>query len=231
MVKKMRAILSGGGGIAKNPDAYQLFADSVDKRKPVLYIKLASMPEDATESYGRFVVKMAQYGILSSRFCRENDMFSEFDLSEFGGIYCDGGNTFRLLKLLKDCGADKKIVEYLKNGGVYIGASAGAIIGGADIYPIIYMDPNAVMLDDTTGLDLMKGYSTVAHYGDASTDNRNNEWYAAVEKLATRYDKLIALAEENAIVIEDDRIYNIGAPCKVYENGVARFIGSGENLI
>ena len=125
----MKMILSGGGGVAKNQEAYDLFAANVDKRKPVLYIRFAALPDDYTTAYGKFAASMAELGIYSTRLCESPEVFSEFDLSEFGGIFCSGGNTFRLLKTLKDCGADKKIKEYLKNGGTYIGSSAGAIIG------------------------------------------------------------------------------------------------------
>ncbi len=226
----MPMILSGGGPLAKNPAAYELFANSVDKKKPVLYICFASLPDNFNDAYGRFVVNMAGLGIYSSRLCNDVSVFDEFDLDEFGGIYCAGGNTFRLLKTLKDCGADQKIRRYIQNGGSYIGASAGAIIGGADIMPIIYMDSNAVLLKDTRGLDMMQGWSTIAHYGNGSTETRNQEWYEMTELLAKEYDKLIALSEESAIVIEPDRAYILGAECKVYENGTPRILQPGEAL-
>jgi dipeptidase E len=220
-------ILSGGGGAAKNPAAYELFANSVDKRKPVLYICFASLPEAYAEAYGKFAASMVSLGIYSTRLCDSPEFFSKFELSEFGGIYCAGGNTFRLLKTLRDCGADKKIKDYLHAGGVWIGSSAGAIIGGADIQPIIFMDANAVLLEDTRGLDMMNGFSTIAHYGNAASEQRNSEWYAAVDLLAKKYNKLVALSEEAAIVIEENKTYILGVPCRVYENGVAREIPDG----
>lgn len=226
----MKMILSGGGGYAKNPEAYDLFAASVDKRKPVLYIRFAALPDDYTAAYGKFAAWMAELGIFSTRLCDSPEVFSEFDLSEFGGIFCSGGNTFRLLKTLKDCGADKKIKEYLQNGGTYIGSSAGAIIGGYDIMPIIYMDPNSVLLEDTRGLDMMNGWSTIAHYGDSASALRNEEWDRAVRLLATRYEKLIALSEESAVVIDENGATIQGSPCKVFENGVECTVETGGRL-
>ncbi len=223
-------ILCGGGGIAKNPAAYELFASCADKKKPILYVCLASLPDSVYDAYGRFAVNMAGLGLYSTRLCNYASMFDEFDLNEFGGIYCAGGNTFRLLKALKDSGADKKICQYVKNGGAYIGSSAGAIIAGADIQPIIYMDANAVLLKDTRGLDMMQGWSTIAHYGNASTDTKNQEWFEATDMLATEYDKLIALSEESAVVIEPERAYILGAECKVYANGNPRILQSGDTL-
>ncbi len=226
----MPMILSGGGGISKNPAAYELFSNSVDKKKPVLYVCLASLPDSVYDAYGRFAVNMAGLGIYSTRLCNRASMFDDLDLDDIGGIYCAGGNTFRLLKALKDSGVDEKIRQYVKNGGAYMGSSAGAIIAGADIQPIIFMDSNAVLLKDTSGLDMMRGWSTIAHYGNASTDTKNQEWFEVTEMLAAEYDKLIALSEESAVVIEPDRAYILGAECKVYENGAPRIIGSGEAL-
>lgn len=226
----MKMILCGGGGSAQNPEAYEIFAASVDKRKPILYIRFAALPDDYNAPYGKFAAWMADLGIFSTRLCNSPEVFSEFDLSEFGGIFCSGGNTFRLLKTLKDCGADKKIREYLKNGGAYIGSSAGAIIGGYDIMPIIYMDPNAVLLEDTHGLDMMDGWSTIAHYGNSASAFRNEEWDRAVRTLATRYDKLIALSEQSAIIIDENGATVQGAPCTVFENGTERIIEAGSRL-
>lgn len=229
-VDVMPMILSGGGGVAKNPAAYELFAASVDKSRPVLYVPFASTPEKYVDNYANFVRNMAVLGIMSTRLADSPDYFRTADLGDLGGIYVAGGNTFRLLRDLRESGGLEKIKAFVKNGGAYIGSSAGAIIGGADIMPIIFMDSNAVMLEDTRGMDMIRGWSTIAHYGDASTEFKNNEWYASTERLAKKYDKLIALSEEAAIVIDGERVYILGAECKVFENGKPRIITDGGEL-
>jgi dipeptidase E len=45
-------------------------------------------------------------------------------------IWCGGGNTYYLRWLLKETGADKIISEHVKQGKVYGGGSAGAIVAG-----------------------------------------------------------------------------------------------------
>ena len=226
----MLMILSGGGGYAKNPAAYELFVANVDKHRPVLYIPFASIPENYNESYAKFTLSMANLGVYSTVLCSSPEFFSRYTPDEIGGIYCAGGNTFRLLKLLRESGGLDWIVSFLRRGGTYIGSSAGAIIGGADIMPIIYMDANAVMLSDTRGMDMMDGYSTIAHYGDSASEFRNNEWFAAVDMLATQYKKLIALSEESAIAITDTRKYVVGEPCRVFIEGKPRDIENGCDL-
>lgn len=226
----MTMILSGGGGVTKNPAAYRLFADSVDKTRPVLYIPLASVPENYAENYAKFALTMANLGVTSTRLCHSPEYFRDFDPASIGGIYCAGGNTFRLLKILRECGAIDKIRDYVRGGGAYLGSSAGAIIAGGDIMPIIYMDANAVLLDDTRGMDMMGGYSTIAHYNNSTSEFKNTEWREAAHKLATKYDRLIALSEESAVVITSERTYIQGADTVVFDNGVARIVRDGENL-
>jgi dipeptidase E len=51
-------------------------------------------------------------------------------LSSKDVIWCGGGNTYYLRWLLKDVGADKIIPKLVKQGKVYGGGSAGAIVAG-----------------------------------------------------------------------------------------------------
>ena len=75
-------ILSGGGGVTKNPEAYELFAANVNKTRPVLYIPFASVPENYTDNYTKFVQVMAKLGIMSTRLCDTPDYWSNFDASD-----------------------------------------------------------------------------------------------------------------------------------------------------
>ena len=59
----MAMILSGGGGVTKNPEAYELFAENVDKTRPVLYIPFASVPENYADNYAKFVLTMAKLNL------------------------------------------------------------------------------------------------------------------------------------------------------------------------
>jgi len=222
--------LSGGGHGSKNPEGYKLFLDTIDKSKPMLYLVYSQLPHNYARYFADFAGRMAPEGVSFVRLCDTPDFFEKNDLSEYSAIYCEGGNTFRLMKLLHDGNAVGKIREYLKNGGHWYGTSAGAIVGGADVQPIIYMDPNNVMLRDTSALDLMDGWSTVAHYNDSTDEELNVERNNAVEELAKDFPKLIALREETTIIIDGDRKYMLGDPCLVYENGKTRMIASGEEF-
>lgn len=71
-------------------------------------------------------------------------------------IYVAGGESFRLLHGLKSSGADRVLVEAVRNGKPYAGSSAGAIIAGPSIEPASVMDDPTVAphLTDYSGLNL-----------------------------------------------------------------------------
>ena len=78
---------------------------------------------------------------------------------QFDVIYVIGGNTFLLMKELRDFGLDRLIKRCCENGAVYIGASAGAYIacpdfGGAGLFDANYYIKNG----DYSGLSLTRKY-------------------------------------------------------------------------
>ena len=59
------------------------------------------------------------------------------NLMNYSMIFIGGGNTFKLLNDLKASGTFAKIKEYLDDGGVAFGGSAGAIIFGESFRSLI----------------------------------------------------------------------------------------------
>ena len=223
----MKLFLSGGA--ADGNPGYQKFLDAVDRTKPILYICFAVSPRNRIARYADFAARMAREGVFSTRMCEGTDLFDTVELRTFGGIFCSGGNTYRLLKALREHDGIGKIKAYLQSGGVWYGSSAGSVVCGADIQPICYMDPNTVALRDTRGLNLIGGWSTVAHYNSSAEPEVNEEFNAAVASLARDYPKLLALPEAASIVVEDGKMYICGAPCPVFEGGVqTRVLADGE---
>ncbi|KFF30895.1 Type 1 glutamine amidotransferase-like domain-containing protein [Bifidobacterium bombi] len=78
-------------------------------------------------------------------------------LDHADGIYMASGETFDLLNALKTSGADKLIVDKVREGLPYVGSSAGSVVAGPSIEPISVMDsPDlAPNLHDYTALDLI----------------------------------------------------------------------------
>ena len=55
-------------------------------------------------------------------------------------VYVAGGNTFYLLKQIRETRFDKLLTDYVEAGGLYAGASAGALVAGVDIESVASID-------------------------------------------------------------------------------------------
>jgi dipeptidase E len=80
-------------------------------------------------------------------------------------IYVQGGNTFYLLKQIKESGFDRVVKEALARGKTYIGASAGSYVAGPTIESAgwKHQDRNLVGLTDLTAMNLVP-FLITAHY-------------------------------------------------------------------
>jgi dipeptidase E len=157
-------IFLGGGGSEK--DSFLLdraFADSLTKKK-VLYLPIAMSEEKYSDCFNWVKSALAQHGILEIDLCVDLRDLTENSLEHFGAIYIGGGNTFRLLKLIRDSNFDFLLKQFLEAGGVVYGGSAGAIIFGKSIITSGKADKNDVGLNEFSGLNLLNGYSVWCHY-------------------------------------------------------------------
>ena len=82
-------------------------------------------------------------------------------------IFVEGGSTFYLLKAMRACNFEKVIREFLKNGVVYIGVSAGSIVAGRTIQTANIFgtgsNGNNVGLKNLKGLGLVP-FDIFVHY-------------------------------------------------------------------
>ena len=113
-------------------------------------------------------------------------------------IYVTGGNTFTGLKLLKDSGFDKEIINYVNNGVTYIGKSAGAHIATKNIEHVLEFDPNEIGLTDFEGLGLYDGV-LVCHYSEYRKDCYSRLLKEGKYNVCTLTDQDI-LCVENSLV-------------------------------
>lgn len=79
------------------------------------------------------------------------------ELPKFDAIYVCGGNTYLILKKMRETGIDKLIISQVKAGAIYVGVSAGSIIAGPGIKIAGHGsegDSNDVKLTDLNGFKL-----------------------------------------------------------------------------
>jgi dipeptidase E len=203
----MNLILSGGGNSEQSKDVDTLFT-SLLKNNKVLYIPIAMdrvkhpdrdcllWLENNLSSYGNFDITL-----LNEEEIRK---FKYDELLDFGGIFIGGGNTYKLLKILKETEFDKYLVKLLKETDIpVIGGSAGTVIFGRDIETVETMDINNVGLEDLSGMDMLSGKNIWVHYNESMDED--------IQKYIERRGiEVIALPEESGLYVTNDSVQPVG---------------------
>jgi dipeptidase E len=197
-------ILSGGGDAEKVKAIDSFFASRINKEKVLIYIPVAMEESCFTyeECYKWFSKTYNEYGIHN--FDMWTDLHGKKLSNKYAGVFIGGGNTYKLLKTLKDTEFDKECIKFLNNGGIIYGGSAGAIIFGKTIDSAKHADKNMVDLVDTKGLNLLNNKDVWCHYKEAD------------DELIDFYDnELYILYEESGIIIDGEDVKEIGKKYKM----------------
>ncbi|MBQ2964225.1 MAG: Type 1 glutamine amidotransferase-like domain-containing protein [Clostridia bacterium] len=136
--------------------------------KPIEDCKLLFIPNEKADSQAinsdLYYNRMAEFGFSKANtYVFDHTKADKFRNLDIDLIYVSGGNTFGTLDKLRKCGFDKEIIEYVKNGVIYIGGSAGAHIATKNIEHVLKYDDNNTGLSDYNGLGLFDGV-LICHY-------------------------------------------------------------------
>ena len=131
-------------------------------------------------------------------------LFERFDI-----IYVQGGNTFYLLKAVRESGFDKVVKEFIEQGKIYIGVSAGSILMGPTIETANWggADRNEAQIKDLNGLNFVP-FLISPHYtkGDEELLKREiSKWHYPVR----------FLTDAQAFLIQDDTITLVGKGAEI----------------
>lgn len=199
----MRLYLSGGGSGKQNNYAYINFFRKIDKNKPILYIPLAMNSVMYDKCYDWFKSEISNYNCTNFKMVNSSLELSRLDLNDYSALFIGGGNTYKLLKELKENNNINKIKKYLLKGGIVYGGSAGAIVFGKDIDGCILTDDKNDV--DTSGFNLINGYSLICHFNKANF-KKNKEYLIKYSE----NNKVLFLPEEDVLVITNNFIKIIG---------------------
>ena len=126
----MKVFICGGGCREQTVRAMRRLDEVISHDLPCLYIPLA-MEEDRYDSCREWITgELSGIGIPGIEMVRSAEELSRKRLADYSFLFIGGGNTFKLLYDIKRAGMFEPIREYLRNGGVAFGGSAGAIIFG-----------------------------------------------------------------------------------------------------
>lgn len=198
---KGKLFLSGGGDEKQSFEVDRIFLEKV---KQVLYVPAARRTETFPSCLEWFRNLLSLHKPVKIEML--TDLTSNTDLNQYDAVYVGGGNTYRLLRRIRESGFDKRLVDYYNHGGRVYGGSAGAIIWGRDINIASIgfdSDKNEDNLKETRGLDLLGGADIQCHYRVSQL--------AMHKKYATETGKpIIAIPEESAVLVEDGKLKVIG---------------------
>ena len=216
---KMKLILNGGGEGTQVANARKLLNSIIDHNKKILYIPLAWVDSTFNGCLEFMTNELSDVNAAGIEMIHEGDEILNKNLSDYACIYIGGGNTYKLLSLLKSSGAFDKIKNYLiKENGIVYGGSAGAIIFGKDLDSCNTDDENEVGLVDNSGFNFINGYSLLCHY-----TSRNDERTEISKKYLlelSRTKPVYAIPEEDTIYVNDGKIEFIGSkPYYEFANG------------
>ena len=219
----MKLFLNGGGNTKELALPMSIVNEIMDHNKKILYVPLAMDEVDFSydDCYKWFQKQVINVDVKGIDMPRSFEQFTSLDFNNYSAIFIGGGNTYKLLKGIKDNGIFEKINDYLNNDGIVIGCSAGAIIFGYDINSCLAMDRNDVNLIDTKGFDKINGKSIFAHYTNSKTEEIHKKYTDYLIEYSTTNEIVIALPEEDTIFIDNDKITIIGdRPYYEFNNGI-----------
>lgn len=125
--------------------------------------------------------------------------FARFDI-----IFVSGGNTFYVLEKIQQSDCAEIIRDYVEQGKIYVGSSAGSILAGPDIYPSYYLDAvkKAPNLKGYGGLNLTD-VVVLPHWGS----DYFKELYLnkRLEHAYTSKHKIILLTDSQYLKVENNR--------------------------
>ena len=214
----MKVFLCGGGAGEQTAAAVKRLNEVIDNKKPLLYIPLAMERELYDSCYEWVSDELDDLDIPRIDMIRSGEELYKKELSDYSALFIGGGNTFKLLKELKDSGTFERIRLYLKQGGVVFGGSAGAIIFGEDLEPCALEDPNDVNLVQTDGFNILGGISLLCHYTNGAPEETERARLYLLE--LSKRKRVIALPEEVTLFVNGSKLEIIGDKAYyAFENG------------
>jgi dipeptidase E len=223
-INNKQLYLSGGGNEKQSFPLDKFFFSELPQNGTFLYVPIALR---GNELYPKVHLWMASILELHNRkdlkFETVQDLGNCKNVDNFDAIYIGGGNTWSLMKEIRDTAFDDRLIKYFKNGGIIYGGSAGAIVLGKKINT--HDDKNEAKLEDVSGLNILDNYSVTCHFKKEQA-KQYQEW-ALLNK-----SPIVCLTEETGLVIENDTAHCKGTEsCTIYlADGQEKAIKPGEVL-
>jgi dipeptidase E len=200
---KRLLLLSSNRFLEKNP---QVFEKPFSKLKIAWIINASkSVPNtDYFERHRKFF-KDHDYSIQKVDIDGKNKDELKTLLKDFEAVFVEGGNSFYLLKSIRESGFDEVVKELMPAGLIYIGASAGSYVACPTIEMALWKHQdkyNHHGITDYTAMNLVPFLMT-AHYKPELKE-------ILKDKIDGVTYPVKVLDDEQAILVIDEKIELIG---------------------
>ena len=201
-------LLSSGSFLASHPDVFE----KPFRNMRMVYIPTASKGTGSTEYIERrrklFKAENYNYTELDLDGKSEQDIREALTGAEV--VYVEGGNTFYLLRAVRESGFDKVLPEFLDAGLIYVGSSAGSYIACPTIEMATWKHPgkyDCYGMTDFRAMGLVSILISV-HYKDEYRELLKEKFQDA--KFPVRI-----LTDEQALLVKGDDVQLIGEGSEV----------------
>lgn len=154
-----KLLLTSAGLINQNiiKNFLQLLNKPIYQAK-IIFIPTAARSSEELKYVNKSKKKLVDLGIIKKNIktINLNTPINFNDVKNYDACYVCGGNTFYLLKKIRETNFDKIIKEFINDNKLYVGVSAGSILAGPNIDIAIPFDKNDIDLKNLTGLNLTK---------------------------------------------------------------------------
>ncbi len=182
----------------------------ISKYKKVLFVSTAGELHDKPEWIDRAKKKMIKAGFDLIEYTITDKTKEEVQaiVNEVDVIYVAGGNTFYLLKKAQESCFAEIVNNFMNEGGIYIGQSAGSHLAGPTLKPAYKYDQEKWIetLDNLDGFGLVN-FTIMLHFGrDDKKEAFLKERFKNI--YGTDY-KIILLTDSQYIRVQNDGMYKI----------------------
>lgn len=196
-------LLLTSAGMQVKDEIFKILPKPADQFK-LAHIITASKPEKDTsyvfEDRAEMMAAGFQVEDIDVEGKNENQLWDL--LRDKDAIVVQGGNTFYLMKCVRESGFEKVVKELIAQGKIYIGVSAGSVIAGVNIEVASLGDENTVNLKDLTGMSLVSF---------AITPHANNKEIADLKKIQSKANyKIRAITNDQAFLVKDEIVALVG---------------------
>jgi len=200
--------LSGGGDENKTAVIDSFFLRKLEG-KNILFIPIAKSAD--RNGYKKSRIWLSNKLNAQSKDFIDVSMILELgkirDLEKFSAVYIGGGNTYKLLHLVRESNFLPILRNYIKNGGAVYGASAGAVLMGRDISTYIEekytLENKKNNYTNTKGLAFIGEYSILTHF--QGPDRRKLKEY-----FERNNNPVLAIPAGTSVMVEDNHATILG---------------------